>query len=108
MAIGTVAIGVCSGRAGDEFPELKSFLDRLGSTVGQIAGGDPHPLRGRRRSDACGDSGRFAEDGSMIGFPREDYTGLRRRSRRPADSETHVKRGERLTALQVGLGSDVG
>ncbi len=72
-----LAVGVCSWSLQvTSVPELKSFLDRLGLDVVQLACGDPH-----HASWAEGDAlpaaalaAGFRMSGAMLGFPGEDYT----------------------------------
>ncbi|MFO0824630.1 MAG: sugar phosphate isomerase/epimerase family protein [Gemmataceae bacterium] len=77
MAIEPLAIGVCSWSLQvTSIPELKSFVDRLGIDVVQIACGDPHHAswnEGDAMPAAARASG-FRMSGSMLGFPGEDYT----------------------------------
>jgi sugar phosphate isomerase/epimerase len=77
MAIEPLAIGVCSWSLQvKSVPELKSFLDRLGIDVVQIACGDPHHAswdEGDAMPKAARAAG-FRMSGSMLGFPGEDYT----------------------------------
>jgi len=77
MAIGPLAIGVCSWSLQvKSIPELKQFLDRLGIDVVQIACGDPHHAswdEGDAMPAAALAAG-FQLSGTMLGFPGEDYT----------------------------------
>src|SRR6266480_1430030 len=77
MAIEPLAIGVCSWSLQvKSVPELKRFLDRLGTDVVQIACGDPHHAaweEGARLPEAARTAG-FQMTGAMLGFPGEDYT----------------------------------
>ena len=77
MAIGPLAIGVCSWSLQvKSIPELKQFLDRLGIDVVQIACGDPHHAswdEGDAMPSAALAAG-FQLSGTMLGFPGEDYT----------------------------------
>jgi L-ribulose-5-phosphate 3-epimerase len=77
MSIEPLAIGVCSWSLQvKSIPELKTFLDRLGTDVVQIACGDPHHAaweEGERMPEAARASG-FRMTGAMLGFPGEDYT----------------------------------
>jgi sugar phosphate isomerase/epimerase len=77
MAIEPLAIGVCSWSLQvTSIPELKSFVDRLGIDVVQIACGDPHHASWNE-GDAMPAAARaagFRMSGSMLGFPGEDYT----------------------------------
>lgn len=77
MAIPPLAIGVCSWSLQvTSVPELKSFMDRLGVDVVQLACGDPHHAswaEGDAMPAAARAAG-FAISGAMLGFPGEDYT----------------------------------
>ena len=77
METGTLPIGVCSWSLQvTSIPELKSFLDRLGINLVQIACGDPHPAswgEGETMPDAARRAG-FQMCGTMLGFPGEDYS----------------------------------
>jgi L-ribulose-5-phosphate 3-epimerase len=77
MALEPLAIGVCSWSLQvKSVPELKTFLDRLGINVVQIACGDPHHAaweEGDRLPQAARAAG-FHMTGAMLGFPGEDYT----------------------------------
>src|SRR5688500_13318951 len=77
MAIPPLAIGVCSWSLQvTSVPELKSFMDRLGIDVVQIACGDPHHAswsEGDAMPAAARAAG-FQMSGAMLGFPGEDYT----------------------------------
>jgi L-ribulose-5-phosphate 3-epimerase len=72
-----LAIGVCSWSLQvKSIPELKQFLERLGTDVVQIACGDPHHAswdEGDRMPEAALAAG-FRMTGAMLGFPGEDYT----------------------------------
>jgi sugar phosphate isomerase/epimerase len=56
--------------------ELKSFLDRLGTDVVQIACGDPHHASWDEGDNLPGVATKagFRMTGAMLGFPGEDYT----------------------------------
>jgi L-ribulose-5-phosphate 3-epimerase len=70
-------IGVCSWSLQvTSIPELRSFLDKLGISLVQIACGDPHHaswVEGDAMPAAARKAG-FQMCGSMLGFPGEDYT----------------------------------
>ncbi|MSR52052.1 MAG: sugar phosphate isomerase/epimerase [Gemmataceae bacterium] len=70
-------IGVCSWSLQvKSIPELKSFTDRLGINLVQIACGDPHHAawdEGDAMPKAALAVG-FQLGGAMLGFPGEDYT----------------------------------
>jgi L-ribulose-5-phosphate 3-epimerase len=70
-------VGVCSWSLQvKSIPELKSFLDRLGINLVQIACGDPHHAaweEGENMPQAAKAAG-FRMGGAMLGFPGEDYT----------------------------------
>jgi L-ribulose-5-phosphate 3-epimerase len=72
-----LAIGVCSWSLQvKSIPELKGFMDRLGTDVVQIACGDPHHAawdEGDAMPAAAKTAG-FRMTGAMLGFPGEDYT----------------------------------
>jgi sugar phosphate isomerase/epimerase len=76
-AIEPLAIGVCSWSLQvKSIPELKGFLDRLGTDVVQIACGDPHHAswdEGDNMPRAALAVG-LRMTGTMLGFPGEDYT----------------------------------
>jgi len=76
-AIEPLAIGVCSWSLQvTSVPELKGFLDQLGVDVVQIACGDPHHAswaEGDAMPAAAVAAG-FRMNGTMLGFPGEDYT----------------------------------
>lgn len=77
MSIEPLAIGVCSWSLQvKNVTELKSFLDRLGIDVVQIACGDPHHASWDEGDDlpAAAKASGFRMSGSMLGFPGEDYT----------------------------------
>jgi len=77
MAVEPLAVGVCSWSLQvKSVPELKRFLDRLGTNVVQIACGDPHHAawdEGDRLPEVARAAG-LNMTGSMLGFPGEDYT----------------------------------
>jgi sugar phosphate isomerase/epimerase len=72
-----LAIGLCSWSLQvKSIPELKGFMDRLGTDVVQIACGDPHHAawdEGEGMPAAAKAAG-FRMTGAMLGFPGEDYT----------------------------------
>ncbi len=77
MSIEPLTIGVCSWSLQvRNIPELKSFMDRLGVDVVQIACGDPHHASWDEGEEmpkvALRSKLRFS--GTMLGFPGEDYT----------------------------------
>ncbi len=77
MAIPPLAIGVCSWSLQvTSVPELKSFMDRLGIDVVQIACGDPHHASWVEGDDmpAAARAAGFQMSGAMLGFPGEDYS----------------------------------
>ncbi len=77
MTIPPLAIGVCSWSLQvTSVQELRSFMDRLGIDVVQIACGDPHHAswaEGDAMPAAACAAG-FQMSGAMLGFPGEDYT----------------------------------
>lgn len=77
MALEPLAVGVCSWSLQvKSIPELKSFMDRLGVNLVQIACGDPHHAawsEGEAMPRAALAAG-FTLGGAMLGFPGEDYT----------------------------------
>ncbi len=77
MTVEPLAIGVCSWSLQvKNVPELKGFLDQLGTDVVQIACGDPHHAswdEGDDMPEAAKKAG-FRMIGAMLGFPGEDYT----------------------------------
>lgn len=70
-------IGVCSWSLQvRSVPELSGFLKQLGTSVVQIACGDPHHAswdEGDQLPSAAVSAG-FQMTGAMLGFPGEDYT----------------------------------
>ncbi|AWM38052.1 Xylose isomerase-like TIM barrel [Gemmata obscuriglobus] len=77
MAIPPLAIGVCSWSLQvTNVPELKTFLDKLGIEVVQIACGDPHHASWAEGEDlpSAALAAGFKMSGAMLGFPGEDYT----------------------------------
>lgn len=77
MAIEPLAIGVCSWSLQvTSVPELKTFMDRLGIDVVQIACGDPHHASWQEGETlpAAACAAGFRMTGTMLGFPGEDYT----------------------------------
>jgi L-ribulose-5-phosphate 3-epimerase len=77
MAPQPLAVGVCSWSLQvKSVPELKGFMDRLGTNLVQIACGDPHHAswdEGDNMPKAALASG-LTLGGAMLGFPGEDYT----------------------------------
>lgn len=77
MPVEPLAVGVCSWSLQvKNVPELKQFLDQLGTNVVQIACGDPHHASWDEGDDmpkAATGAG-FEMVGAMLGFPGEDYT----------------------------------
>lgn len=77
MSLPPLAVGVCSWSLQvKSVPELKRFLDDLGTDVVQIACGDPHHAswdEGEAMPTAARSAG-FRMTGAMLGFPGEDYT----------------------------------
>jgi sugar phosphate isomerase/epimerase len=77
MPLEPLAVGVCSWSLQvKSVPELKRLLDRLGTSVVQIACGDPHHAawdEGDRLPEAARAAG-LQVTGAMLGFPGEDYT----------------------------------
>jgi sugar phosphate isomerase/epimerase len=76
MAIEPLAIGVCSWSLQvKNIKQLKSFLDRLGIDVVQIACGDPHHASWDEGDGmpAAAKAAGFRMSGAMLGFPGEDY-----------------------------------
>jgi len=77
MALQPLAIGVCSWSLQvKSIAELKSFMNRLGTNLVQIACGDPHHAawdEGDAMPKAALASG-LTLGGAMLGFPGEDYT----------------------------------
>lgn len=77
MALPPLSVGVCSWSLQvTSIPELKRLLEPLGTTVTQIACGDPHHAswaEGDAMPEAALASG-LTLSGAMLGFPGEDYT----------------------------------
>lgn len=77
MALQPLAVGVCSWSLQvKSIPELKGFMDRLGTNLVQIACGDPHHAswdEGEDMPRAALASG-MTLGSAMLGFPGEDYT----------------------------------
>src|SRR4051812_5974358 len=77
MALEPLAVGVCSWSLQvKNIPELKGFLQRLGTDVVQIACGDPHHASWDEGDNlpAMATAAGFRMTGAMLGFPGEDYT----------------------------------
>src|SRR5262245_55701979 len=77
MSLPPLAVGVCSWSLQvKSVPELKRFLDTLGTDVVQIACGDPHHASWDEGENmpAVARSAGFSMTGAMLGFPGEDYT----------------------------------
>jgi len=77
MSLEPLAVGVCSWSLQvTSVPELKAFLEQLGTDVVQIACGDPHHaswVEGDNLPAVARQAG-FRMTGTMLGFPGEDYT----------------------------------
>jgi sugar phosphate isomerase/epimerase len=105
MAIEPLSIGVCSWSLQvTSIPELKSFLDRLGIDVVQIACGDPHHAswnEGDSMPAAAREAG-LRMSGTMLGFPGEDYTTPQTIEKTGGFSDP-ATRAERLDRFQWGL-----
>jgi len=105
MPIEPLAIGVCSWSLQvTSIPELKSFLDRLGIDVVQIACGDPHHAswnEGDGMPAAAQEAG-FRMSGAMLGFPGEDYTTPQTIEKTGGFGDP-TTRAERLERFQWGL-----
>jgi sugar phosphate isomerase/epimerase len=105
MPIEPLAIGVCSWSLQvTSIPELKSFMDRLGISVVQIACGDPHHAswnEGDAMPKAALAAG-FRMSGAMLGFPGEDYTTPQTIERTGGFGDP-ATRPERLERFQWGL-----
>jgi sugar phosphate isomerase/epimerase len=105
MPIEPLAIGVCSWSLQvTSVPELKSFLDRLGIDVVQIACGDPHHAswdEGDAMPAAAKAAG-FRMSGAMLGFPGEDYTTPQTIEKTGGFGDP-ATRPERLERFQWGL-----
>lgn len=105
MAIEPLVIGVCSWSLQvKSVPELKSFLDRLGVDVVQIACGDPHHAswdEGDAMPAAAKAAG-FRMSGTMLGFPGEDYTTPQTIERTGGFGDP-ATRPERMERFQWGL-----
>jgi sugar phosphate isomerase/epimerase len=85
-------------------PELKSYLDRLGIDLVQIACGDPHHAswgEGETMPEAAGKAG-FQMSGTMLGFPGEDYTTPQTIEKTGGFGDP-TTRAERLERFQWGL-----
>lgn len=101
MPLKPLALGVCSWSLQvTSIPELKGFLDRLGTGVVQIACGDPHHAswaEGDGMPAAAKVAG-FQMVGAMLGFPGEDYTtpASIQKTGGFGDPETRPERLERL------------
>lgn len=105
MAIEPLAIGVCSWSLQvTSVPELKSFMDRLGIDVVQIACGDPHHASWREGDGmpAAATAAGFRMSGAMLGFPGEDYTTPQHIERTGGFGDP-ATRPERLERFRWGL-----
>ena len=98
-------IGVCSWSLQvTSIPELKTFLDRLGVRVVQIACGDPHHAswsEGNAMPAAAKAAG-LVMSGAMLGFPGEDYSTPQSIERTGGFGDP-ATRGERMETLKWGL-----
>ncbi len=105
METDTHAIGVCSWSLQvTSIPELKSFLDRLGINLVQIACGDPHHaswIEGDAMPAAARKAG-LQMSGTMLGFPGEDYTTPQTIEKTGGFGDP-ATRAERLEQSQWGL-----
>ncbi len=105
MAIEPLAIGVCSWSLQvTSVPELKSFMDRLGIDVVQIACGDPHHASWSEGDGmpAAATAAGFRMSGAMLGFPGEDYTTPQHIERTGGFGDP-ATRPERLERFRWGL-----
>jgi sugar phosphate isomerase/epimerase len=105
MALEPLAIGVCSWSLQvKSIPELKGFMDRLGTDVVQIACGDPHHASWDE-GDGLPEIARSAGlrlTGAMLGFPGEDYT-TPQTIQKTGGFGNPADRPERLKRLQWAL-----
>src|SRR5690349_15417856 len=105
MPIEPLAIGVCSWSLQvTSIPELRSFLDRLGVNVIQIACGDPvHAswAEGDGMPEAAKAAG-FQMSAAMLGFPGEDYT-TPAHIQRTGGFGNPADRAERMEIFKWGL-----
>lgn len=77
MSLEPLAVGVCSWSLQvTSIPELKGFMNQLGTNVVQIACGDPHHAAWAEGDamPAAAKAAGFEMVGSMLGFPGEDYS----------------------------------
>lgn len=105
MNIEPLAIGVCSWSLQvKNVIELKTFLDRLGIDMVQIACGDPHHASWDEGDDlpAAAKAAGFRMSGSMLGFPGEDYTTPQTIEKTGGFGDP-ATRPERLERFQWGL-----
>ena len=101
MAIGPLEIGVCSWSLQvKSVAELRKLLDRLGTSVVQIACGDPHHAAWEEEEHfpEVARAAGFRMTGAMLGFPGEDYTTPQtiQRTGGFADPATRAERLERF------------
>jgi len=105
MSLEPYAIGVCSWSLKvTSIPELRRCLDRLGTSVIQIACGDPvHASweEGDRMPEAARAAG-LVMTAAMLGFPGEDYTSPET-IRRTGGFGDPALRPRRLEVLEWGL-----
>ncbi|MDY3552821.1 sugar phosphate isomerase/epimerase family protein [Gemmata sp. JC717] len=105
MAIPPLAIGVCSWSLQvTNVPELKTFLDKLGIDVVQLACGDPHHASWAEGEDlpSAALAAGFKMSGAMLGFPGEDYTTPQTIERTGGFGDS-ATRPERLERFKWGL-----
>jgi L-ribulose-5-phosphate 3-epimerase len=99
------SLGVCSWSLQvKNVPELRRFLDELGTNVVQIACGDPHHANwdeGDAFPDVAKKAG-IVMTGAMLGFPGEDYTSPETIKRTGGFGDPAVRR-ERIDLLKWGL-----
>src|SRR5262245_15925915 len=105
MALEPLAIGVCSWSLQvKSIPELKGFMNRLGTDVVQIACGDPHHAswdEGDGLPEVARSAG-LRMTGAMLGFPGEDYT-TPQTIQKTGGFGNPADRPERLKRLQWAL-----
>jgi sugar phosphate isomerase/epimerase len=105
MALQPLAVGVCSWSLQvKSIPELKGFMNRLGTNLVQIACGDPHHaswIEGDAMPAAARAAG-FRMTGTMLGFPGEDYT-TPQTIQHSGGFGNPATRAERLERLQWAL-----